>query len=366
MQSTTQAPAKRKFAIGAVLLLIYVVISNYNIFLYDNFSFEQSWKSWLSILLLIGLAVVLLCKKDGYAMIVPVALLACWSFYSCFSDVYVLLSIFPWSPLFNMLSFACIILLSLPGIGVTKFKPYQKIIVYVLIALSVLSFVFEIDKLYDVNRIHTRDPRYIRFLINRHGLVISEILYSVSIILIGLWAANPYQKVVASKTSNASTASSNSEYFVSLGKHVLLLLFTFGIWNYIWVHKMTAYHNTVKDSEYRNPTSKLLLYMFIPFYSIYWTYKMAQTIDRAAAQKGVQSDLGTLCLILSIFVPILPPILMQDKVNQVLTANAGAAVAASTAVTNEFEALEKYNELLEKGIITQEEYDAKKKQILGL
>ena len=60
--------------------------------------------------------------------------------------------------------------------------------------------------------------------------------------------------------------------------------------------------------------------MFVPFYSIYWTYKSAQRIDKLAASAGVTSDLAVACLILEIFIPLIPPILMQDKINKIVEA----------------------------------------------
>ena len=100
--------------------------------------------------------------------------------------------------------------------------------------------------------------------------------------------------------------------------HILLLLFTFGIWLLMWNYRVTRYLNCVEDEEYRNPATKLLLCMFVPFYSIYWTYKSAQRIDKLAKFVNVISDLATPCLILEIFVPIIPPILMQDKINKII------------------------------------------------
>ena len=61
--------------------------------------------------------------------------------------------------------------------------------------------------------------------------------------------------------------------------------------------------------------------MLVPFYSIYWVYKTAQRIDKLAATVDVVSDLTVVCLILEIFVPLIPPILMQDKINKILEAN---------------------------------------------
>lgn len=137
---------------------------------------------------------------------------------------------------------------------------------------------------------------------------------------------------------------------------------------------MTGYTNAVQDEEQRNPTSKLLLCLFVPFYIIYWTYKTAQRVDKMSAAKNLASDMSTLCLILEIFVPIIPPILLQDKMNSIITA--GEAQKESTAVNGEpkkeeftigaADELKKFKDLLDMGAITQEEFDAKKKQLLGL
>lgn len=105
---------------------------------------------------------------------------------------------------------------------------------------------------------------------------------------------------------------------IGLFAHVLLLLFTFGIWHLIWIYRVTRYLNCLSDEAYRNPATKLLLCMFVPFYSIYWVYKSAQRIDKLAGENGVLSDLAVVCLILELFVPIIPPILMQDKINKIL------------------------------------------------
>ena len=163
-----------------------------------------------------------------------------------------------------------------------------------------------------------------------------------------------------------------SEAYCDLVKHILLLLFTFGIWHYIWVYRMTRYTNAVEDEEPRNPTNKLLLCLFVPFYLIYWTYKTAQRVDKMAAAAGISSDLSTLCLILEIFLPIIPPILLQEKMNSIVSpdveqgAPAQAAPHRAATALGTAEELKTYKELLDTGVITQEEFDAKKKQLLGL
>ena len=154
--------------------------------------------------------------------------------------------------------------------------------------------------------------------------------------LAAMWVAYPeglpQQTVSASAETGSTTAAPTSEIYCGLVKHILLLLFTCGIWLYIWIYRVTGYTNNVEGEENRNPTNKLLLCLFVPFYVIYWMYKTAQRLDKMAAAKSIPSDLSTLCLILAIFVPIIPPILMQDKLNDIVTGRvAPAAPAAAPA-----------------------------------
>ena len=168
--------------------------------------------------------------------------------------------------------------------------------------------------------------------------------------------------------TGASDTAVSSESYCGLMKHILLLVFTCGSWYLIWIYRMTKYTNAAEGEEYRNPTKKLLLCMFIPFYSIYWTYKTAQRVDKMAAAKGISSEMTTLCLILAIFVAIVPPILLQDAMNKIVLAGDQPVSHQGEAAAKEDTAdeIKKFKELLDCGAITQEEFDAKKKQLLGL
>lgn len=165
-------------------------------------------------------------------------------------------------------------------------------------------------------------------------------------------------------------APAGGEGYIGMVQHVLLLLLTCGIWLYVWIYRTTGTLNRVEDEPPRNPTTKLLLCMFVPFYFIYWTYQSAQRVDKLAVQSGGSSDLTTLCLILAIFVPVIPPILMQSKINDIasgsLSAPAPQPQRRPAAGTGAAEELKAYKELLDSGAITQEEFDAKKRQLLDL
>ena len=247
------------------------------------------------------------------------------------------------------------------------------VLVIVKIPLGIIG-----DVLSEIPFIFQYSPYYIR-----SSDIFTNIFIAVAFAVSAIWIAYPdglpkkettHQTVSNTGTSVQATnvVETTNEAYCSLVKHILLLLFTFGIWHCIWIYRMTRYTNAVQDEEPRNSTNKLLLCLFVPFYLIYWTYKTAQRVDKMAAAKGISSDMSTLCLILEIFVPIIPPVLLQDKMNNIVTAgdaqpvtvqNAPQKAAATLGTADE---LKTYKELLDSGVISQEEFDAKKKQLLGL
>lgn len=287
--------------------------------------------------------------------------------------------------------------------------------------------------------------------------ILQTLLLTAGLLMTGMWLAypqaeqSPFSYDTSSDTSGIADSGCRQnqtpyEYgtgapihmqdgYCDLVKHILLLLFTFGIWYFIWIYRTTRYLNRVEGEEYRNPTYKLLLCMFVPFYLIYWVYQSARRIDRLAASRGVSSDLTVLCLILAIFVGIIPPMLMQEKLNAIIDIETGGdgrqpsfhqtpsspagfqqmsdtsgsftgfahaskettAQAQTASGSPDFrqtpdsatdsqptpqkesadspapkssldiaEELKIYKELLDSEIITQEEFDAKKKQLLNL
>lgn len=72
-----------------------------------------------------------------------------------------------------------------------------------------------------------------------------------------------------------------------------------------------------------------------------------------------------MCLILGIFIPIIAYILMQDRINSICTAPARATSTKNTDSVV-LENIQKLKDLLDSGAITQEEFDAKKKEFLDL
>ena len=107
----------------------------------------------------------------------------------------------------------------------------------------------------------------------------------------------------------------NCKKFIPIWQHVLFLLFLGYIWMGVWVYRTTALLNLEVEKK-RNPIACTLLCLFVPFYIVYWAYASALAIDKMTAASNKKSNLAMVCLALAIFVPIVPPILMQIKINE--------------------------------------------------
>lgn len=170
-----------------------------------------------------------------------------------------------------------------------------------------------------------------------------------------------------------AVGGNRDEGYMDMAACVLLLLFTCGIYLYVWIYRTTKFLNRAAE-EQRDPLAQLLLCMFIPFYYIYWVYKSAQRIDAITRANGGASDSATFCLILAVFAPIVAPMIMQDKINHIAEAPQGQGTGTATYGADTYAPaqpelgaaaeLKTYKELLDSGAITQEEFDRKKKQLL--
>ena len=166
------------------------------------------------------------------------------------------------------------------------------------------------------------------------------------------------------------------EGYYDLVQHALLLLFTFGIWELIWIYRTTKFLNNAPDQEERNPTTKLLLCMFVPFYYVYWIYRSCKILDAWGKEKQDDEEITLIAFILSFFVRIVSLILMQNKLNRLCTMGKKGAPDSDTEGGDRApqakndgdrtEEIRNYKALLDDGIITEEEFEAKKKQLLGL
>ena len=108
-----------------------------------------------------------------------------------------------------------------------------------------------------------------------------------------------------------------NDMYVGMVKHILLSLFTLGIYNCIWTYKTTENLNCGKN-EIQSGAKKLLLCIFLPFYRIYWYYNQSKRLENLMKEKdGNASDFAIVTLILAIFVPIVAAsAFLQVKINE--------------------------------------------------
>ena len=150
-----------------------------------------------------------------------------------------------------------------------------------------------------------------------------------------------------------------------------------------WVLEILFVSNTTKqlndvqlpnDKPYRDPTNTTLLCLFVPFYSCFWCYKMGQKIDVLLERKGSNERVSTLYLVLGLFVTAVALIMMYLKLKELnietvevpkFNTNTNNTVQSQSIISAADELL-KYKELLDAGILTQEEFDQKKKELLNL
>lgn len=196
--------------------------------------------------------------------------------------------------------------------------------------------------------------------------IISSLVKILALFFTAKWVVNEFEYIKVPVNEKTS-----AEGYIDLAMHVLLMLLTCGVWMYIWIYRTTDYLNKCKNAEPRTPVNQLLLCMFVPFYIIYWTYQSAQRIYLMAKKKGMNESISTMCLVLEIFIPIVPPILMQSKINSTISAPAVVAQTVPTfntqsAPISNADELKKFKDLYDSGVITEEEFAEKKKQLLGL
>ena len=162
-------------------------------------------------------------------------------------------------------------------------------------------------------------------------------------------------------TLPADSAQAEDGY-LSFPLHVLCMLFFGFIWKFVWIYKVTRFLNT-KTKFNRDTTVTLLLAIFVPFYTVYWTYKAAREIN--GLQQKERSQIAAICLILCFIFPVAPPLLMQWALNKYSEQEHGKKETPQEPRATIAEDLKRYKELLDEGAITQDEYDKIKSKYLS-
>ena len=360
------------FVVIALLRIVKVIPIILGIRLGLNYGMSISYivAQWVGLAVYIALAYVLLAKKRNNLLIFALG-------GALLTDILGLLSNFALTSLIGTLAFGFLFVYACASTDQTlikadfsKFKAFGDKFYYIPALLNLVAFIMTYNAIVKEmpwfslgDMIHMIKFMFPQFAMSGYMVLIVELFITVGVFFFAKWIKDPYVKPKAETNTDADVEY--EEAYCSLAKHIVLCLFTGGIWFLIWVYRTTKYLNKAPMFEQQNPTYKLLLCMFVPFYQIYWFYKQGQRIDALTKHKNLNnSDMATLCLILGIFIPIVACILMQDRINTLCTSK--TVVNQQKPEDSVSEQLKNYKELLDSGLITQEEFDTKKKQLLGL
>ena len=154
-------------------------------------------------------------------------------------------------------------------------------------------------------------------------------------------------------------------------KTLILSVLTLGVYTRIWLFKTT---NAIGESNMRplKPMTMLILSFFIPGILALWYYKIAQKLQPIEQENNIEVLPGVVALCFSIVSPHIAQLVIQDKINEIVEAtnpdfnSANAAPATDAPAADITSELQKFKELNDNGVITDEEFAAKKKELLGL
>ena len=159
--------------------------------------------------------------------------------------------------------------------------------------------------------------------------VLLKLLTPVLIVLINIKSLVPYIMIAIiygiaffflalQIITNKKSTKEDEEFkgYRYLGTHMLLYLLTFGLWQLVWMYRTTKYVNTICPQDKMLPTGNIVMCIFIPFYSLSWTYKIAKRVDGFAGQSNIKTKISILATFLSFFSDAAASLVIQSKINE--------------------------------------------------
>ena len=121
------------------------------------------------------------------------------------------------------------------------------------------------------------------------------------------------------KSSSAKfSVKKERDIYCSISKYVILCIVTFGVWQYVWIYRVTRFLNGTPDVSPLVPKKKLLLCLFVPFYYLYWLYVHSERSAKYAehqTQKPAKSVLAP--FVGALFSAVIGFALLQHRLNAI-------------------------------------------------
>lgn len=153
----------------------------------------------------------------------------------------------------------------------------------------------------------------------------------------------------------------------NIAKMVILSIITLGIYTYVWLYKIAK---KIKElsGDFSSVATEIICIMFVPFYLLYWVYTRYAKLKTVADNDGIEiGNNGVLYLILSLLgLGLISIALIQNDLNIMARSINGETPKVKNVQNNDnVETLKKLSELHMQGILSDEEYETKKREILN-
>lgn len=188
----------------------------------------------------------------------------------------------------------------------------------------------------------------------------------------------------AKMDSSIKNGKKNELGYVGIGTALVLSFITVGVYFFIWIYHINKTMKQLSKTD-SLPGSSFLAFLFIPFYSIYWAYSMGSHMNKLTSSKNQPyENKSTTYLLLSIFgLIVISAALIQSEIN-ILIVDKQSMIQEETTLTTEtnqedddlsktntksvptngIELLKELSELRKNGIISEAEFQEKKREIL--
>mgnify|MGYP002152332915 CR=1 FL=1 len=219
--------------------------------------------------------------------------------------------------------------------------------------------------------------------------IFNSLVYGLFIIYIGLSFTLPKEAIyqpdeISQKLNGQNYDLLYSKGYQSIAKNIILSIITLGVYFYIWIYRINVKMKELSDNQ-TNPGTSLVLYMFIPFYSIYWAYKKGQQFNEYYLTYNKKtSDYAAVYLLLAIFgLGIIAIALMQSEINTIVIQESYKTkkyeelhnpllkddyglkdLNKEFVVKDDVALLKELSELNKSGVLSDEEFQEKKREII--
>lgn len=114
--------------------------------------------------------------------------------------------------------------------------------------------------------------------------------------------------------------SAKKGYF-NIAAHILLTGVTAYIWHWVWVYRTSDTVRGYKGGGGLPAWVQLILYVFVPFYHIYWFYKHGRDISEQEKLIGrADKKLDAVTVVFAVLTPFVASVVLQDRLNAVAIA----------------------------------------------